>query len=154
MNVARHNSDLLILQQEAQRPRFGMTPGWSQVDWMPTSYGGNMVFLRNFVLPPVCEPARTHVKIEAPPNLYEPATSGRLHFYRNIWITPNLKVWDGRAKKWYPAPRLSSQDQNGFAYCCIHPGTANETDNVLAFLRILDLHLLNPGLHATSGEQR
>jgi hypothetical protein len=50
-----------------------LTPAWTAADWKPTAYGGNFVYLRQWVLPSNCHQRRTDVKIEAPPNLYEPA---------------------------------------------------------------------------------
>jgi hypothetical protein len=154
MNVERHNQDLRILLREAPLPRFGKEPpGWVRVDWKPTALGGNIVILEKMVLPGACSEARTDVKIEAPPNLYEPAPSGGFYFYRNIWVAPNLKVWDRRNRCWQPVPRLhEATGASRFAYLCIHPGLASGEANILDFLRILDLHLLNPGLHASSSE--
>src|SRR5437870_2943010 len=132
MDTRRHNADLFILQHEHQRPRFGAVPGWVRVDWKPTDFGGNMIVVRGLLLPLVCRPARTHVKIEAPPNLYEPAPGGGFHFYRNIWVTPGLKVWDHRTKRWHIAPRLfNTAGEDGFAYLCVHPRFATEKDNIL-----------------------
>jgi hypothetical protein len=73
MNIGRHNLDLRILtsQDEKHRQRFGLTPAWTAVDWKRTQYGGNLIFIRQMVLPPICSRRRTDVKIEAPPNLYE-----------------------------------------------------------------------------------
>ena len=155
MNFDRHNLDLRILmsQEEMARQRFGLTPAWTAVDWRPTQHGGNMIYLRQMVLPPVCSRRRTDVKIEAPPNLYEPSGKRDYHFYRNIWVAPGLEVWDLRNKSWAKFPRLFEEaGDDGFAYLCVHPRRASEKETILDFLRILDLHLLNPGLHATTGE--
>lgn len=155
MNVARHNFDLRILTspEEWGRQRFGMSPAWTAVDWKPTAHGGNMIYIRQLVLPPVCSTRRTDVKIEAPPNLYETSGTGQYHFYRNIWVAPGLQVWDPRRRLWARFPRLFEETgSDGFAFLCIHPRPASERETILDFLRILDLHLLNPGLHATSGE--
>lgn len=155
MNVARHNLDLRILMssEEMARMRFGRVPGWKAADWKPTQHGGNMIYLRQLVLPPVCSRRRTDVKIEAPPNLYESVNGSEYHFYRNIWVAPGLEVWDSRHKRWAKFPRLFEDVGNdGFAYLCIHPRRASKKETILDFLRILDLHLLNPGLHATTGE--
>ena len=154
MDIQRHNRDLLILQREAPRPRFGKSPGWARVDWIPTVHGGNIIMLEAMVLPDVCSPDQTDVKIEAPPSLYEPASSGRTHFYRNIWITPDLRVWNRQKRCWQPIPRLHEPRQGSrFAYLCIHPGFASGDSNILDFLKVLELHFLNPGLHATAGEE-
>ena len=155
MDFARHNRDLQILtsQEERSKQRFGLAPAWTAVDWKPTQHGGNMIYIRQMVLPPVCSRRRTDVKIEAPPNLYESAGGTGYHFYRNIWVAPGLEVWDPRRKCWAKFPRLFVEAGNdGFAYLCIHPRQASEKETILDFLRILDLHLLNPGLHATTGE--
>ena len=157
MNFARHNEDLRILtsREEMARARFGLAPAWTGVDWKPQQHGGNMIYLRQMVLPPICSRRRTDVKIEAPPNLYEAAGGGNCHFYRNIWVAPGLEVWDSRTKSWAAFPRLFTEAGNdGFAYLCIHPRRASEKETILDFIRILDLHLLNPGLHATTGEAR
>jgi hypothetical protein len=112
-----------------------------------------MIYIRQMVLPQVCSRRRTDVKIEAPPNLYEPAGGSGYYFYRNIWVAPGLEVWDPRRKSWTKFPRLFDEAGNdGFAYLCIHPRQASEKETILDFLRVLDLHLLNPGLHATTGE--
>lgn len=155
MNIARHNLDLRILtsQEELSRVRFGLSPAWKAVDWQPTAIGGNMIYIRQLALPPICLQRRTDMKIEAPPNLYETAGSGGYHFYRNIWVVPGLQVWNRRQKSWAKCPRLFEEVGNdGFAYLCIHPRRASEKETILDFLRVLDLHLLNPGLHATTGE--
>jgi hypothetical protein len=155
MDFARHNLDLRILgsPEELTRPRFGHVPPWRAVDWKPTRYGGNIIYIRQMVLPPICSRSRTDVKIEAPPNLYEPAGNGRYHFYRNMWIAPGINVWDARRRCWDKLPRLFSDvGDDGFAYICIHPRFASAKETVLDFIRVLDLHLLNPGLHATPGE--
>ena len=155
MNSARHNLDLRILMSEQERghQRFGLAPAWTAVDWKPTQHGGNIIYIRQMVLPPICSRRRTDVKIEAPPNLYEAAGRNGYHFYRNIWVAPGLEVWDSRRKRWARFPRLFEEAGNdGFAYLCIHPRQASERETILDFLRIMDLHLLNPGLHATTGE--
>lgn len=154
MNIERHNHDLRILLREAALPRFGKKPpGWVRVDWKPTPHGGNIVILAQMVLPGVCSVARTDVRIEAPPNLYESAPSGGVYFYRNIWVAPNLKVWDRSKRCWQPMPRLHEATPGSrFAYLCLHPGLAAGESNILDFLRIFDLHVLNPGLHASSSE--
>lgn len=155
MNVDRHNLDLRILSslEERQRERFGMLPAWATADWKPTAYGGNMIYLREMVLPPVCSRRRTDVKIEAPPNLYDPIPGCGFHFYRNVWIAPGLEVWDTSRKRWAKVPRLfDAVGEDGFAFLCIHPKRASEKETILDFLRVLDLHLLNPGFHAAGGE--
>ena len=107
MDFARHNRDLHILtsQEERSRQRFDLAPAWTAVDWKPTQHGGNMIYIRQMVLPQVCSRRRTDVKIEAPPNLYEPAGGSGYHFYRNIWVAPGLEVWDPRqsAGRSFPA---------------------------------------------------
>jgi hypothetical protein len=155
MNFERHNLDLRILtsHDEMARQRFGLAPAWTGVDWKPTQHGGNMIFLRQMVLPPVCSRRRTDVKVEAPPNLYEAAGGNNFHFYRNIWVAPGLEVWDSQHRRWAKFPRLFTEPgDDGFAYLCIHPGQASAKMTILDFIRIMDLHLLNPGLHATKGE--
>ena len=135
MNVDRHNQDLLILQREAPRPRFHeASPGWMRVDWKPTRFGGNMVVLEKLALPDTCSLRRTDVKIEAPPNLYEPAPGGGFFFYRNIWVEPNLRVWDHRTRRWHPVPRLHNAAAGSrLAYLCIHPGLALRGCQYLGF---------------------
>jgi hypothetical protein len=154
MDIERHNQDLRILQREAPLPRFGAEPpGWKRVDWRPTAHGGNIVILEQLVLPGVCSPRRTDLRIEAPPNLYDRAPSGKFYFYRNIWVSPGLKLWDRRSRCWKPVPRLHAPTPGSrFAYLCIHPGLASREANILDLLRVFDLHLLNPGLHATGEE--
>jgi len=155
MNYERHNQDLRMLTsaEEMARSRFGLSPVWTAVDWKPTAHGGSFVYLRNLVLPPNCSQRRTDVKIEAPPNLYEPARDNRYHFYRNIWVAPGLEVWDPKRSRWAKFPRLFDQaDDDGFAYLCIHPRQCSAKETILDFLRVLDLHLLNPGFHAQTGE--
>jgi hypothetical protein len=156
MNVVRHNLDLRILtsREEIGRSRFGLAPAWFGVDWKPTKFGGNMIYLRQMALPPVCSERRTDVKIEAPANLYEAIGNGGYHFYRNIWIRPDLEVWNSREHAWTAPPRLHQVGGDGFAYLCIHPKRALEKETILDFLRVMDLHLLNPGRHAGSGEAR
>ena len=152
MNYRRHNEDLLILQHEAARPRFGRAPGWGRVDWKPTASGGNMIFLRGLSLPPTCSVARTDIKIEAPPNLYEPVSRGLLAFYRNLWISPGLRLFDRRSRRWHPMPRLFAEDSDGFSFLCVHPDPVTPGKNVLDFIRVLDLFMLNPRLKAAEGE--
>jgi hypothetical protein len=153
MNYKLHNQDLIILQKEATRPRFGNQPGWLRVDWKPTASGGNMIYLRQFVLPPNCSSGRTDIKIEAPPNLYEPAGGGLLAFYRNLWISPGVQVRDPSGKRWVPMPRLHGRDADGFAYLCLHPDPIRPGKNILDFLRVMDLFLLNPGYKAAAFER-
>ncbi len=155
MNVNRHNDDLRMLTspEEMERSRFGLAPAWTAVDWNPTAHGGNFIYLRNLVLPPNCSRRRTDVKIEAPPHIYEPAGDGRYHFYRNIWVAPGLEVWDPHRRRWARFPRLFDQaGEDGFAFLCIHPMQCSGKETIFDFLRILDLHLLNPGFHAQTGE--
>lgn len=112
-----------------------------------------MIFIRQMVLPQVCSRRRSDVKIEAPPNLYDPVPGGGYRFYRNIWVAPGLQIWDARRNRWAKSPRLAEQTgDDGFAYLCIHPKHASNKETILDFLRVLDLHLLNPGLHASSNE--
>lgn len=152
--MPRLNRDLRILQNkaEAEHPRFDISPGWAAVDWAQTPYGGVMIYLRNLVLPPVCSVRLTDAKIEAPPNLYDSVGNSHYAFYRNIWIVPDLEIWDRNRRRWAPVPRLFRGSEDGFAFLCIHPGNVGEHDNILSFLRILDLHLLNPGFKAGVGE--
>ena len=153
MNYRKHNEDLRILQAEASRLRFGMTPAWTRVDWKPSPSGGNNVYLRQFVLPPTCSLRRSDVWIEAPGSLYEPAGDGRLHFYRNVFVAPSLHLFDSRTGKWEPMPRLHGPDVNGWAFLCIHPDPVPPDRNVLEFLRVMDLFFLNPGLGSSAGER-
>lgn len=152
MNFKLHNKDLQILQQVQTKPRFGKSPGWQRVDWKPTEMGGNMIYLRQVLLPPGCSQVRTDIKIEAPPNLYEPTSGDRLMFYRNIWISPDIKLYDRRKKKQIPIPRLHGKDKDEFAYLCIHPEPIHSSANILDFLRIMDLFMLNPGHKAGAFE--
>lgn len=152
MNVRLANQDLTILQAEARRPRFGQSPGWSHVSWEANSSGGHVIFLRQFSLPGTCSVRRTDLRIEAPANLYEPAQPGRLHFYRNLWITPGIRLHDRRNGAWLPMPRLHTADSRGWAYLCIHPDDVAPGTNILAFLRTLDIYLLNPGYKAEAHE--
>jgi hypothetical protein len=152
MNYTLHNRDLRILQAEAGRPRHGRQPGWRRVDWKPTPSGGNMIYLRQLALPATCSTARTDVKIEAPPNLYEPAAGGMVHFYYNLFISPGIQLFDRRARRWMPMPRLHGRDADGFAFLCVHPKQAARGKNVLEVLRTLDLFLLNPGYKAADWE--
>jgi hypothetical protein len=153
MNYRKHNEDLRILQREAARPRFGKQPGWTYVDWKPTRSGSNMIYLRQVALPPTCSMERTDIRIEAPPNLYEPAGGGRLVFYRNLWISPDIRLFDRRRRVWIPVPRLFEAPEDGFAYLCIHPDPVTREKNVLHFLKTMDLFLLNPGYKAGPGER-
>lgn len=152
MNYKLHNQDLKVLQREATRPRFKREPGWTKVDWKPTRSGGNMIYLRQVALPPTCSVARTDIKIEAPPNLYEPAGRGLVHFYYNLFISPGVKLYDRRKGRWVDMPRLHGRDASGFAFLCIHPRKVRQGTNVLAFLRTMDLFLMNPGHKARSWE--
>ena len=111
-----------------------------------------MIFLRGLSLPSICSAARTDIKIEAPPNLYEPVPSGKLAFYRNIWISPGLQLYDRRSQQWHPLPRLFSGDADGFSYLCLHPDPVAPGKNVLDFIRVIDLFMLNPRLKASASE--
>jgi hypothetical protein len=93
------------------------------------------------------------VRIEAPPNLYEPAGGGLLYFYRNVWISAGIQLWDRRRRAWVPMPRLHGRDGDGFAFLCVHADAISPQKNVLDFLRVLDLFLLNPGYKADAGEE-
>jgi hypothetical protein len=157
MNIARHNRDLRLLcsLEEMDRSRFGMAPGWSAVDWKPTAHGGNLIFIRGYVLPPNCSRRRSDVKIEAPPNLYEPCGGGSSYiFYRNMWLAPGIEIWNPQGNCWTKVPRLFEQAaEDGFAFICIHPQhVTNAHSTIFHFLRALDLHLLNPGFKAQPGE--
>jgi len=112
-----------------------------------------MIFLRQLALPPTCEIRRTDIKIEAPPNVYEPTGGSRLIFYRNIWISPGIRLFDRRRRVWVPMPRLHGRDADGFAFLCIHPDSVTSEKNILDFIRVLDLFLLNPGYKAGAGER-
>lgn len=153
MNYKLHNQDLVILQKEVQTPRFGKRPGWQRVDWKPTSAGGNMIYLRQVALPPTCSVERTDLKIEAPANLYEPVNNGLLAFYRNLWISPGIQLFDKRSGEWVVMPRLAGKDSDGFAYLCLHPDPVRPGKNVLDFLKAMDLFLLNPGYKASIFER-
>jgi hypothetical protein len=153
MNYQKHNSDLRILQAEAGRPRFGLAPGWTRVDWKPNLGGGNMIYLRAMALPPTCSLRRSDVRIEAPASLYDPTADGRLQFYRNVWIADSILLFDPRSRQWLPMPRLHSADANGFAYLCIHPDPVSPDRNVLDFIRAMDLFFLNPGYKSAPGER-
>lgn len=152
MNIKEHNKDLQILVGEGNKPRFGKAPGWERVDWRPTPQGGNMIYLRRVVLPPHCSMQRTDIKIEAPANLYEPVGSGLRMFYRNLWISPGIQLWDKRTRRRVPMPRLHGRDGDGFAYLCLHPDPVLPGTNILSFLRVMDLFLLNPGYKASADE--
>jgi hypothetical protein len=151
INWPRFKADLAILEAEKRRQRFGRSP-FTQVEWGYTP-GGAVLIIRNLILPPGrCSPERSHLRIEMPPNLYQSVGPGQFAFYRNLWVTPHLKVWDTRTQDWVRAPRLLDRSENGFGYLCIHPGYATEQDNILSVIATLDLHLTNPGLKAGSHE--
>ena len=153
MNYRKHNEDLRILQIEAARPRFGQSPGWKRVDWKPTPSGGNLIFLRQMILPPSCSVRRSDIKIEAPANLYEPAGGGRLFFYRNVWIAPDVRLYDPRTRSWAAMPRLHSRDGDNFSFLCVHPDPVTADRNILDFIRTLDLYWTNPGYKSAAGER-
>ena len=111
-----------------------------------------MVYLRQVALPPNCSVERTDIKVEAPPNLYEPVGGGRLAFYRNLWISPGIQLFDPRRKRMVHMPRLSGRDRDGFAYLCLHPDPVEPGKNVLDFLRVVDLFMLNPGYKSAAFE--
>lgn len=113
------------------------------MDWKGTRTGGNTVLLRQVSLPPNCSVPRTDIKIEAPPNLYEPVGRGILAFYRNVWIAPGVRVLHPQRRTWVPMPRLFGRDEDGFAYLCLHPDPVRPGKNVLDFIRAMDLFLLN-----------
>lgn len=148
MNYKLHNEDLRILQAEGPTRRFGRAPGWTWVDWMPPRSGGNMIYLRQVVLPPHCSVERTDIKIEAPANLYEPVGGNRLAFYRNLWISPGIQMFDRKRRRMVGMPRLFGHDADGFSYLCLHPDPVEPGKNVLDFIRVVDLFLLNPGYKA------
>jgi len=149
---ARFKTDLAILEAEKRVKRFGEDP-YTRVEWGYAQSGGAILMIRDLILPPGrCSPGRTHLRIEVPPNLYQRVSLGQFAFYRNLWVTPQLKVWDPRKRSWVRAPRLLDRMENGFAYLCIHPGYASEQDNILSVIATLDLHLTNPGLKAGSHE--
>lgn len=152
MNWRLHNEDLRILQREARGRRFRRVPAWTATDWAPTALGGNMIYLRKVSLPPTCSVQRTDIKIEAPPNLYDPLGGGKRIFYRNIWISPGIHLFDRRTRRWVPIPRLFGRDSDGFAYLCLHPDPVGSGKNILDFLRVMDLFLLNPGYKAEAWE--
>jgi len=151
MNFKLHNQDLKILPQEADKSRFGQTPGWKKVDWKTTPSGGNMIYLRQVLLPPNCSIEGTDIKIEAPPNVYDPI-GDRLIFYRNLWITLGIKLYDRNKKQLVSMPRLHGKDADGFAYLCLHPDPVRPGTNILDFLRVMDLFLLNPGYKASASD--
>jgi hypothetical protein len=114
-----------------------------------------VIFLRQLVLPPNASVRRTDVRIEAPPDLYDPRPDGRLVFYRNLWISPGVRLYDQGRRRWFPLPRLHAADADGFAYLCIHPDPIDPDSgkNILHFLRVLDLFLVNPGYKAETWER-
>jgi hypothetical protein len=122
------------------------------VDWKPTEFGGNLIYLRQVVLPPHCSVERTDMRIEAPPNLYEPVGRGRLAFYRNLWISPGIQLFDRKSRKMVGMPRLYGRDGDGFSYLCLHPEPVKPGKNILDFIRVVDLFLLNPGYKAGAFE--
>jgi len=152
MNIRLHNDDLRILQAEARTIRFGKSPAWIAVDWKPLRSGANIVYLRQAVVPN-CSVERTDIRIEAPPNLYEPVRGGLLAFYRNIWVSPGIRLFDRRARKWVPMPRLHPPDKDGFAYLCVHPDAVVPGRNILDFIKVMDLFFMNPGYKAELGER-
>jgi len=152
MNIKKLNQDLIILQNEGPRERFGQKPGWQRADWSKTPYGGLMVFLRGCAMPPTCSVRRTDVRLEAPPSIYDRLADGRLVFYRNLWLAPDLQLFDRRRKSWLAMPRLFAPDESGWAFLCIHPEPVSPERNVLHFLKALDLFLLNPGRKAAMDE--
>jgi hypothetical protein len=151
MNFKRHNMDLILLQEWAKRPRHGRSPGWTGVDWQQTSVGGNMVRISGLSLVGVCSKERTDLKIEAPPDLYQPVGK-RLVFYRNVFIDPGLQVFHPTQKRFVPIPRLHPAGQDGLAFLCIHPDPVSPDKNVLWLLEVFDLFLLNPMYKALSSE--
>ena len=152
MNIRRVNQDLLILQRERNRLRFGQYPGWERVDWKQTPSDGLMIYLRRVAMPPTVSVKRTDLRIESGPNVYDPAGKGQFVFYRNLWISPDLNLYDRRRRTWVPMPRLFAPDASGWAFLCIHPHPVSAEKNVLDFIRAFDLFLLNPGLKADGTE--
>jgi hypothetical protein len=152
INWSRFRADWKILDAEMKRRRFGAT-SFHSWEWGYSGNGGAILIIRDLILPPRrCSPDRTHLRLEVPPNLYRPVGAGRFAFYRNLWVNPQLQVWDPRSRLWTRAPRLFDSVENGFAYICVHPGDATEQDNILSVIATLDLHLTNPGLKAGNHE--
>lgn len=144
MNRQRVNNDFRILDVEQRRLRGAGGSVWSRHTWRPLSDSSFELFLFDYVLPAEARPRTTHLKIEGRNNLYDPIGNGRYYFYRNIWLADRVKVRRPGTRTYGDLPRVfSDPDHDGWHFWCVHPGDVGVRENVLSFLRIVDLFVKN-----------
>lgn len=135
MDIRRRNDDFAILGEHKRRG----SQEWARHTW---SSDGSAIFLFGLVLPPNAEPRRIDVKIEVPPNLYDPTAGGRV-FYRNLWVSAPVQVLVPGTRRFGPLPRQFAPDGTHWRFVCIHPGLVPGNENILTFLRVLQLFVRN-----------
>ena len=92
------------------------------------------------------------LKLPLPQNLYDPVPGqrGHVYFYRDIFLSPELLVWDRAARRWRQ-PRHYFTDANphtgkalgGWAYLCLLPRCVDRGKNVLSVLAQVQRFLLH-----------
>ena len=143
MDRKRVNQDFRILEDYRQRQLADGKPTWSRHTWKLQGDSAFELFLYDFPLPPNASPRTTHLKIEGRSCLYDPAWRGGFHFYRNLWLGDEVHVRIPGQKGWGRLPRLHDKDAYGWHFVCVHPGTVRGDENVLSFLRVLELYINN-----------
>lgn len=137
MNVTRFNQDLKLLQA---------FQGRENVTWSTNPHDLYIV-IKNLRLPDNIRPNITSVKIPVPANMYDPAGSGRFHYYRNVYVDPGLQVLHPNGH-WGPVPRhhdlpVTGNDM-GWRFLCLYPsGTVGSKQNIMEFVRLLQVWFKN-----------
>jgi len=143
MNVTKANRDFEILKRQRRRQANSEAPRWSKHTWRRHDDNTFELFLFEYRLPPNARPRTVHLRIEGRKNLYDPAGDGKLHFYRNVWFSKEVKV-PATSGQYVRLPRLYDADSKGWFYVCVHPsGQVKPSKNVLSFLRVIDLYVKN-----------
>ena len=145
MNLKRVKQDLELILPHYQRTRQRQSKStWLKHTWRTLPDGSFEILLVNYPLPPNARPRRTSLKIEGPKCLYDPTNiTGQFHFYRNIWVGDEIQVRIPGQQDWGKLPRIHFQDKQKWFFVCIHPGTVHAKENILSFLRIMELFIIN-----------
>ena len=147
MDRRRVNADFQILADYRQRQQAAGRSAWSRHTWRILDDSGFELYLYDFPLPSNARPRATHVKLEGRSCLYDPAGDGQFHFYRNLWLGDKVQVLIPGGTGWGILPRIFKPDSDGWYYLCLHPGKVRGDENVLSFLRILHLYVVNADPH-------
>ena len=104
---------------------------------------GSWIRINGYRLPPFYNRPKTDLLIVMPPH-YGLIDVSLQEFYIDKGLRVNTKTGWKTIPHYYQDDGLNKYSADGWSWFCLHPRSWKKTDNILTFLKLIDLMLQNP----------